>query len=209
MNSICTVRRKIEEDSTANFRPVMIRLFTLISLTLLLLTRANAQSTIEVFQERDNAGVYTFYGRNTGYCPYTVTITFTQLSGLRSSVGLPYQTELRPGQQSLFKLQPQPNQATSFQYGFSSMKGCKQSKVDTGVVYLLPVSPGKQVTANQLAYLGKQFSGQQEPKDWYSLALKMNSGDTVFAARRGTVSAVRSDAASSGTELATKHWTTF
>jgi murein DD-endopeptidase MepM/ murein hydrolase activator NlpD len=179
----------------------MIRLFTLISLTLLLLTRANAQSTIEVFQERDNAGVYTFYGRNTGYCPYTVTITFTQLSGLRSSVGLPYQTELRPGQQSLFKLQPQPNQATSFQYGFSSMKGCKQSKVDTGVVYLLPVSPGKQVTANQLAYLGKQFSGQQEPKDWYSLALKMNSGDTVFAARRGTVSAVRSDAASSGTHL--------
>jgi len=179
----------------------MIRLLTFIGSTLLLFARANAQSPIEVFYEKDNAGVYTFSCRNNGFCPYTVTITFTQLTGLRSSATLPYQTDVRPGQQSLFKLQPQANQTTSFQYNFRSIKGCKRPQVDTAVVYLLPASPGKQVSGTQLTYLGKQFAGQEEPKDWYSLAIKMSSGDTVFAARRGTVSAVRSDAAPMGTHL--------
>ncbi|AUD02075.1 M23 family metallopeptidase [Spirosoma pollinicola] len=179
----------------------MLRLLTFIGLTFLLFVRANAQSPIEVFYEKDNSGVYTFSCRNNGFCPYTITITFTQLTGLRSSATLPYQTDVRPGQQSLFKLQPQPNQATSFQYNVRSIKGCQRPKVDTALVYLLPTSPGKQVSAIQLAYLGKQFAGQQEPKDWYALAIKMNSGDTVFAARRGTVSAVRSDAAPMGTHL--------
>ena len=179
----------------------MSRLLTAIGLILLLLPRANAQSTIEVVYEKDNSGVYTFSCRNNGFCPYTVTITFTQLTGLRSSVILPYQTEVRPGQQSLFKLQPQPNQANTFQYTFRSIKGCLRPKVDTAVVYLLPASPGKQVSATQLAYLGKQFADQEEPKGWYSLALKMSSGDTVFAARRGTVSAVRSEVQPIGTHV--------
>lgn len=69
------------------------------------------------------------------------------------------------------------------------------------MVYLLPASPGKQFIASELAYIGKLYAGQEDPKDWYSLAIKMNSGDTVFAARRGTVSAVRSDAAPIGTHL--------
>lgn len=179
----------------------MIRLLTSIGLTLLLFVRANAQSPIEVFYEKDNSGVYSFSCRNTGFCPYTVTIAFTQLIGLRSSVSLPYQTDVSPGQQLLFRLQPQPNQVTSFQYTVKFIKGCRRPKVDTAVVYLLPASPGKQVSATQLAYLGKQVAGQEEPKDWYSLAIKMSTGDTVFAARRGMVSAVRSDAEPMGSHL--------
>ena len=171
-------------SKTAYSRPAMIRMLTLISLSLLLLARANAQSPIEVFYEKDNAGAYTFSCRNTGFCPYTITITFTQLSGLQTSATLPYQADVRPGQQSLFKLQPQPNQPNTFQYKVSSIKGCKQPKVDTDVVYLLPASPGKQVSATELAYIGKLYNGEADPKDWYSLAIKMNSGDTVFAARR-------------------------
>ena len=167
----------------------MIRLLTLIGLTLLLLARASAQSPIEVFYEKDNTGAYAFSCRNTGFCPYTITITFTELTGLRTSVTFPYQTDVRPGQQSLFKLQPQPNQSTSFRYNVSSIKGCKRPKVDTAVVYLLPASPGKRVSATELAYIGKLYNGEADPKDWYSLAIKMNSGDTVFAARRGMVSA--------------------
>ena len=179
----------------------MIRLLILIGLTLLLFVRTSAQSPIEVFYEKDNAGAYAFSCRNTGFCPYTITVAFTELTGLRSSATFPYQTDVRPGQQSLFKLQPQPNQSTSFRYTVSSIKGCKQPKVDTAVVYLLPASPGKRVSASKLAYIGKLYAGQEDPKDWYSLALKMNSGDTIFAARRGTVSAVRSDAAPIGTHL--------
>ena len=179
----------------------MIRLLTLIGLPLLLFAKANAQSPIDVFYEKDNTGAYAFFCRNTDFCPYTITITFTQLSGLQTSATLPYQTDVRPGQQSLFKLQPQPNQATSFQYKISYIKGCKRPKVDTTVVYLLPASPGKRVSATELAYIGKLYAGQEDPKDWYSLAIKMNSGDTVFAARRGTVSTVRSDAAPMGTHL--------
>jgi hypothetical protein len=179
----------------------MIRLFTLIGLTLLLFARASAQSPIEVFYEKDNTGAYAFFCRNNAFCPYSITVTFTQLTGLRTSVALPYQTDVRPGQQSLFRLQPQPNQSNSFQYKFSFIKGCKRPKVDTTVVYLLPASPGKRVFATELAYIGKLYAGQEDPKDWYSLAIKLNSGDTVFAARRGTVSAVRSDAAPVGTHL--------
>ncbi|GAB3884906.1 M23 family metallopeptidase [Spirosoma agri] len=179
----------------------MIRRLTFISLLLLLFASANAQSPIEVFYEKDNTGAYAFSCRNTGFCPYTVTITFTQLDGLRTSATLPYQTDVRPGQQSLFKLQPQANQSTSFQYKVSFIKGCKQPKADTAVVYLLPAGPGKRVSATELAYIGKLYTGEADPKDWYSLALKMNSGDTVFAARRGMVSAVRSDAVVTGAHL--------
>ncbi|QIP14924.1 M23 family metallopeptidase [Spirosoma aureum] len=179
----------------------MIRLFTLIGLTFLLFVSASAQSPIEVFYEKDNLGAYAFSCRNSSYCPYTITITFTELNGLRSSAILPYQTDVMPGQQSLFKLQPQPNQSTSFRYNVSSIKGCKRPKIDTALVYLLPVSPGKRVSTTELAYLGKLYAGQAEPKDWYSLAIKMNSGDTVFAARRGRVSAVRSDAVPTGAHL--------
>ena len=179
----------------------MIRLIALIGLTFLLFARTNAQSPIEVFYEKDNTGSYAFSCRNTGFCPYTITITFTELNGLRTSATLPYRTDVRPGQQSLFKLQPQPNQSTSFQYKVSSIKGCKQPKVDTSVVYLLPAGPGKQVSATELVYIGKLYAGEEDPKNWYSLAIKMNSGDTVFAARRGTVSAVRSDATPIGTHL--------
>lgn len=179
----------------------MIRLLTLIGLALLLFARANAQSPIEVFYEKDNTGAYVFFCRNSGFCPYTVTVTFSQLNGLRTSATLPYQTDVSPGQQSLFKLQPQPNQSTSFQYKFKFIKGCNRPKVDTAVVYLLPASPGKQVSAVELAYIGKLYNGEEAPRNWYSLAIKMNSGDTVFAARRGTVSAVRSDAAPIGTNL--------
>lgn len=179
----------------------MIRLLTLIGLALLPFARINAQSPIEVIYEKDNTGAYAFSCRNTGFCPYTVTVTFTELNGLRTSATLPYRTDVRPGQQSLFKLQPQPNQATSFRYNFSFIRGCKQPKVDTAVVYLLPASPGKQVSAVELDYLGKLYAGQEDPKDWYSLAIKMNSGDTVFAARRGTVSAARSDASLNGNHL--------
>lgn len=179
----------------------MIRLFTLISLPLWLFTRASAQSPIEIVYEKDNTGAYVFSSRNMGFCPYTITITFSELTGLRSSTTLPYRADVRPGQQQLFKLQPQPNQSSSFRYNFSYTKGCKQAKVDTAVVYLLPASPGKQISATELAYIGKLYAGQEDPKDWYSLAIKMNSGDTVFAARRGTVSQVRSDAAPIGTHL--------
>ncbi|QHV98255.1 M23 family metallopeptidase [Spirosoma endbachense] len=179
----------------------MIRLLTLIGLTLLLFARANAQSPVEVFYEKDNTGAYAFYSRNTAFCPYTITITFTELNGMRSSATLPYQTEVRPGQQSLFKLQPQSNQPSSFRYTFNFIKGCKRPKADTTMAYLLPASPGKRVIVSELAYIGKLYAGQAEPKDWYSLAIKMNSGDTVFAARRGMVSAVVRDAAPIGTHL--------
>ena len=179
----------------------MLRLLILTSLTLLFFARVNAQSPIEVFYEKDNMGAYNFSCRNTDFCPYTITVTFTQLSGLRTSATLPYQADVRPGQQSLFKLQPQPNQPTSFQYKFSFIKGCKQPRADTALVYLLPASPGKRISAVELVYIGKIYAGQAEPKDWYSLAVKMSSGDTVFAARRGTVSAVRNDAIPTGTHL--------
>ena len=187
-------------SKTAYSNPAMVRLFTLVGL-LLFFIRVSAQSPIEVFYEKDNTGAYAFSCRNTSYCPYTVTITFTELTGLRTSATLPYQADIRPGQQSLFKLQPQPNLTNSFQYKVNAMKGCKRTKVDTSVVYLLPTRPGKRVSAAELAYIGKLYAGEQEPKDWYSLAIKMNTGDTVFAARRGTVSAVRSDAAVVGTNL--------
>ncbi|MDB5239455.1 MAG: hypothetical protein JWP57_80 [Spirosoma sp.] len=179
----------------------MNHLLTLTGLTLLLFIKANAQSPIEVFYERDNTGALAFSCRNTGFCPYTITITFTQLIGLRTSATLPFQADVRPGQQSLFKLQPQPNQATSFQYKVSAIKGCQRPKIDTAVVYLLPASPGKRVSATEVAYIGKLYAGQEDPKDWYSLAIKMNSGDTVFAARRGMVTTVRSDATPIGTHL--------
>ncbi|UHG94810.1 M23 family metallopeptidase [Spirosoma oryzicola] len=179
----------------------MIRLLSLIGLSFLLFANANAQSPVEVFYEKDNTGAYVFSCRNSAFCPYSITVTFSELNGLRSSTTFPYRTEVRPGQQSLFKLQPEPNQSNSFRYSFSSVKGCKQTKVDTALVYLLPASPGKRVSAVESPYIGKLYAGEADPKDWYSLAIKMNSGDTVFAARRGTVSAVRSDAMPSGTHL--------
>lgn len=179
----------------------MIRLLTLAGLLSLLAARTNAQVPIEVYTEKDNAGIYTFYARNNNVCPYTVTVDFTQLTGFRASISLPYQADVRPGQQSLFRLEPQPNQSTSFQYRISYQKGCLRPRIDTSIVYLLPVGPGKTTTPVEMPYLGKVYAGESEPKDWYALAIKMNTGDTVFAARRGVVSVVRDDAQVAGTNL--------
>jgi hypothetical protein len=158
---------------------------------LLLLTfyiHSFSQPLVEVKAEADSHGDYQFTCVNHGYCNYILEIEFSMIQNLRSDFKSTYVGTVSPGQNFLFKLKKEAeNQATNFRYTTRFIKGCVTPKINTAYTYLLPIAPGKQTQITELSYFMKKFANEEEPKDWYAIAIKMNAGDTVFASRRGTV----------------------
>jgi hypothetical protein len=163
-----------------------------------------AQKVIEIKYERDRDGQsYTFEVVNSSFINYTVTIDFPTLQGLDADVGLPYETTVGPGTSRLLKLKPSTTSAggTNFSYTSSFHKGCARTKPDTLFAYLLPISPSKSTKASELFNISERYGNSSPPKNWYSLAFKVEEGDTVFAARRGIVGEVVSDKKTVGENL--------
>ncbi|WP_266363835.1 M23 family metallopeptidase [Tellurirhabdus rosea] len=137
---------------------------------------------------------------NSNYCDYTVVVNFSSLQGLTCSCSLPYTGAVRPGQGRLFTLKASANGQPSFQYSYTSYKGRLMSKAPADFVYLLPVATGKKVLASETKPIGEAM-GKERAEGFYSLAFKLQPGDTIFAARRGTVSDLRDAVEPAGQEL--------
>src|ERR1700754_5274497 len=108
------------------------------------------------------------------------------MTNLKSDHTLPYEAEVKPGFNQLFVLSPEIKTGdTKVSYKSSNRKGCMQPVVNPNFVYLLPIGPGKEAQAFRVNAV--QSTGQDSV---YTIRLKMNIDDTIYAARRGVVTAV-------------------
>jgi hypothetical protein len=135
-----------------------------------------AQHTIRLEYKQDMQGNFIFSCTNTGFCNYILGVDFTTMENAKADHALPFLGLVKPGNTKLFKLSKlNAGDPIQFKYNLTYFKGCLDPQIDTGFTYLLPISPGKETQAYE------SQSGS------YAIRLRMKPGDTLFAARRGTV----------------------
>jgi len=143
---------------------------------------------IVVKYEKNSRGEFEFTCENKAFCDYIVDVTFTEEQNLQADVPQPIHITVAPGTHRIFTLRKiTMGQPTRFSWHYRFFKGVTNPKPDTNFVYLLPVAPNKTTRIFELYYVAKQFGGEPEPKGWYSIGLRVHSGDTVYAARSGRV----------------------
>jgi hypothetical protein len=145
-----------------------------------------SQRIVDVSYTTDNQGNYHFSCNNKAYCTYVLKVEFTTMTNLKSDHTLPYVAEVKPGFNQLFILSPENKTGdTKVSYKSSNRKGCMQPVVNPNFIYLLPIGPGKEAQAFRVV------EGHGSPQDSsYTIRLKMNIDDTIYAARRGVVTFV-------------------
>jgi murein DD-endopeptidase MepM/ murein hydrolase activator NlpD len=150
-----------------------------------------AQRPVVVSYSEDAQGNINFSCFNKAYCNYVLQVDFTKLNNAASDHPLPFQAVVKPGNTKLFKLtKQQPADPIQLNYKIAYFKGCLDARADTGFTYLLPLSPGKSSQAYQIDVLTKTDPQDPEIKKAYAVRLRMQPGDTIYAARRGTVTEV-------------------
>ena len=165
-----------------NYHKVLISLFPLVFHFSL-----SAQRIIDVKYQQDQKGAYVFSCVNYAFCNYILDIRFTSFTNVKCDQPLPFHAEVKPGYNKLFSISAiDPQAAVQFNYKSGFQKGCIHPNVNQSVIYLLPISPGTQAQVYEMSPLKSSDSGS-----WYVLRLKMKSGDTIYAARKGMVNDIQ------------------
>ncbi|HMH22206.1 MAG TPA: M23 family metallopeptidase [Puia sp.] len=166
----------------------MKKSYSVLFFLFLLNLTAISQRVIEVSYQQDAQGNYNFTCINRAYCNYVLLLGFTRFENARSDHALPYMEMVRPGNNKLFKISAtNAKDPIQINYKTSYAKGCLDPHVDQDFTYLLPVSPGKQVQAYEIGSAPKPDAAGKDAGSLYAIRLKMKPGDTIYAARRGTV----------------------
>jgi len=151
---------------------------------------ARAQKIIDISYSVDNQGRYVFTANNKAFCTYVLRIDFPTLDNLRADHSLPYEVELKPGPVKILTLSPiEKGKDTKLNYKSTNRKGLLNPVVNPNFTYLLPTGPGIETQAYRIPNkpAGSTPGGQDSG---YSVRLRAKQGDTIYAARRGIVSAV-------------------
>jgi len=145
---------------------------------------------VELRYEEDAQGNYNFFANNKAFCNFIIEVNFTSLDNAIADQSLPFRAEVKPGSSKLFKLtKVNASNPMQFKYQTGYHKGCLFAQADTSFVYLLPIRVGKEAQAYVMDN-GRSPAGEDEAKNWYVIRIKMNPGDTIYAARRGMVTIV-------------------
>jgi hypothetical protein len=156
-------------------------------ITLLFCSSVSAQRVIEIKYQQDQKGAYVFSCVNNAFCNYILDIGFTTFSNVKCDQTLPFHAEVKPGYNKLFSISAIDRQAAvQFRYQSSFQKGCMHPNLSQNIIYLLPIAPGTQAQVYEMSPLKPSDSAS-----WYVLRLKMKSGDTIYAARKGMVNDVQ------------------
>jgi hypothetical protein len=147
----------------------------------------SAQRIIEVTYKQDQKGAYVFSCVNNAFCNYILDIGFTSFTNVKSDQALPFHAEIKPGYNKLFSIAAiDPQAGVQFKYQSSFQKGCIHPEVNRDFTYLLPITPGSQTQVYEMSPVKPTDSAS-----WYVLRMKMKSGDTIYAARKGIVNDVQ------------------
>ena len=119
-----------------------------------------------------------------------VKVTFDHIKGRCRDGNKGFVKTVGPGRKTLTTISSIEGMSDSrpdFRYNSTSSSGRTDKKPDYGYPYLIPVQHGKKYKVDKQSYLGKTYGNYDPPKNWYSLSIKTNSGDTIYAARQGVV----------------------
>lgn len=157
---------------------------------------AQSGGPVSVSHERSAKGDVIFYAETDSYVPYTVSLTFSNLSNANFPGGATYDAVTRRGRTRLLTLRPsEENVPIGFAYQATFRKGDTRLNPDTNFVYLFPLAQGKVVRANLMGSVEKVLG--KIPEDRITgLSFKTTAGDTVFAIRGGLVTEVEEHSAS-------------
>jgi len=149
-----------------------------------------AQRLLTVNYTTDNQNRYIFTCTNKDYCPYVVQVDFPTLTNAQADHPLPYTTEVKPGTVRLITVSPiDKTKDIKLNFKTSNRKGVMDPVVNLHFVYLLPITPGIETQAYRVTNAkGSASSGAQDTG--YAIRLRAKPGDTIYAARRGVVTAV-------------------
>ena len=146
---------------------------------------SRGQRAVQVSYSIDKKGAYVFSATNKAFCPYVINLKFTNLANGRSDHSLPFTGELKPGANTLFRISKiDPSQDLVYQYTFSVRKGCLYTTPQIDWGYILPVAIGKETQA----YVTE--TNTDAGRAVYAIRLRMKPGDTIFASRKGIVTAI-------------------
>lgn len=169
----------------------MKNIFSLLSTLFVLQSSLFSQRVVEVSYALDRQGNYIFSCVNKAYCNYVLTIEFTTLENATSDHPLPYEAEVKPGYNKLFTVsQEKGKESIQLKYKSNYRKGCLHPSLNPDFTYLLPITPGKEAQAYEIWNTRGNGTGSTPQDSSYTIRLKMKPGDTIYAARRGIVTAV-------------------
>src|SRR5450755_1057788 len=152
-----------------------------------------SQRMIEVKYEQDQKGAYVFSCINYAYCNYILELGFTTFNNVKCDQPLPFHAEVKPGYNKLFTISAiDPQVPLLFKYNSANQKGCMHPTVNRDFTYLFPISPGKDAQVYEMSpdKIKDSSSHIADSAYWYVLRLKMKSGDTIYAARKGFVNVI-------------------
>lgn len=157
----------------------------------LLQTASFSQRIISVSYSLDKQGRYIFTCNNKDVCNYILHVEFTTMDNAKADHALPYEAEVRPGINTLFTLSPLDTKSdVKLNFKSSFRKGCIKPVVNAGFVYLLPITPGQETQAYRIPNARGASASPGGQDSGYSVRLRAKMGDTIYAARRGIVTAV-------------------
>ncbi len=123
---------------------------------------------------------------------YTLKLSFPTISGYRSNTNADGALiTVYRGRREVARLTPDKNAVTfSYNFRYTYFAGIAQRKrPDTSSAYLIPATEGARVRVSGVSLLSKDL-GQKTDDEFYSTGFQYHQGDTICAARAGTVVAV-------------------
>lgn len=164
--------------------------WTLLIAILMIGLNGKAQNhSIEIKSEmKDDRSVdFLFEKRDVG--SFYLNLTFNRLENASPTS---FKGTITSSQGKLLTVKPlNPDRSVGYSYKYTYIRGQLNPKIDTGFVYLLPVSKGKTVKALNHFNINAKYFGSVESKNWKSFQFDVESGDTVFSARKGLVVEVK------------------
>lgn len=129
---------------------------------------------------------------NNLFVPIILKVNFSDPSTFDASVPTPYTTGVPARGSTSITMQEKSYGSPNYSWTYSYWWGCNNAKPDLEYPYLMPIGNKKEVKIRGL-YLFSATS-KTPVRNYYAISFSANKGDTVFAARRGTVFNLRSNA---------------
>ncbi|WP_235295781.1 M23 family metallopeptidase [Portibacter marinus] len=171
-----------------------MKLYTMTLFVLLALQLSSAQANlVSVEREYDKAKQeYILYSFNRSHSTQVLTLTFTDANNISCRDGYRgFSKTVARGRQILTKVKARdPGQSFSFGYRYTYIPGNIMRSPQKDFPYIIPLKHGKTTVIKEMTYLNHEYGDEDIPKGWYAIMIRANEADTIFAARRGTVTKV-------------------
>jgi hypothetical protein len=158
----------------------------LIAVFFFLIIKSSAQ-LVEVQANYNGVGDVDFVAYNNTPAPLFLNVDFADLENTTFNEQLPYIKLLEPGFNTLFTLHRYPDaDVPRFNYQIKSFKSNPMALADLDFPYLIPFSPGKDVSVFDVKGLAG-FWGTSLPDSWNATGFLAVPGEPVFASRTGII----------------------